>query len=189
MSLWRPNSWNELLTKPVKDDAIYKLRNSEKRNISGTFAVRVQFLNTFQWIHSLKILPHLGNTFSYNHRDISSRETHNRLSTFDVYNRSSLMHDAHLFLQPQFVPHGGLPQLRKVPLRHTWHRTLCGNYKGHPRWATVNTHVFHYCYFCPILTKHEYGQKYLAQIPNTKFQENLPVEASRVHADGQTWRK
>jgi len=29
MNLWRPNSWNEPLTKPVKEDAIYKLRNSE----------------------------------------------------------------------------------------------------------------------------------------------------------------
>jgi len=49
--------------------------------------------------------------------------------------------------------------------------------------------VFHYCYFCPILINHEYGQKNVAQIPNTNFQENLSVEVSQVHADGQAWRK
>ena len=79
INLWRPYSWNELLTKPVKDDVIYNLRNSEKRIVSGTFAVRVKFVNIFHWTHILKTLPHLSNTFNYSrHRDIASRGTYNR---------------------------------------------------------------------------------------------------------------
>jgi len=84
MKLWRPNSWNELLTKPGKDDEIYKLGNSEKRNIYGTFADRVQFVNTIQWIHSLKILPHLSNKFEVSQVARRTTDLKYRQSTFTI---------------------------------------------------------------------------------------------------------